>query len=73
MRVDVCAEVKDFYEPRLNIGGLKTEGYKKTDGETDGLYIPVGEGYQPQTIKFIPYYAFANRGESDMRVWMVKF
>ncbi len=73
LRVDVCAEVKDFYEPRLNIGGLKTEGYKKTDGETDGLYIPVGEGYQPQTIKFIPYYAFANRGESDMRVWMVKF
>ena len=26
----------------------------------------------PFTAKFIPYHAFANRGETDMRVWVEK-
>lgn len=73
LRVDVCVEVKEQFEPSLELFALKTEGYKKTDSKAKELYAPVGEGYEPQTIKFIPYYAFANRGESDMRVWMLKF
>ena len=73
LRADVCVEVKDYFEHSLNLQVLKTEGYRKTDSKVKDLYTPVGEGYQPQTIKFIPYYAFANRGESEMRVWLFKF
>ncbi|ANH83691.1 ATP-binding protein [Niabella ginsenosidivorans] len=34
------------------------------------LYRELSSGLQPVTIKLIPYYAWANRGASDMRVWL---
>lgn len=34
------------------------------------LYRPLTDCYTPTRIRLIPYYAFANRGESDMLVWM---
>ncbi len=73
LRADVCVEVKDTFKPSLHLTALKTEGYRKTDKDSAALYTPVGEGYEPQTIQLIPYYAFANRGESEMRVWLYKF
>lgn len=40
----------------------------------DGLYRSAGAvEYKRQEIRFIPYYAFANRGESEMSVWMRKY
>ncbi len=37
------------------------------------LYYSAWENrYEPCTVKFIPYFAFANRGESDMLVWVRK-
>jgi len=33
-----------------------------------GSYMPPKE--RPVTLKFIPYYAWANRGEGEMRVWV---
>ncbi|MBR4661163.1 MAG: glycoside hydrolase family 127 protein, partial [Clostridia bacterium] len=36
------------------------------------LYTPAGESdLQPARIQLIPYFAFANRGPSDMSVWML--
>ena len=36
------------------------------------LYSPAGESdLRPARIKLIPYFAFANRGSSDMAVWML--
>jgi DUF1680 family protein len=41
------------------------------DKETDELYIDATEDDKdPVTLKFIPYFAFANRGETDMLVWI---
>ena len=38
------------------------------------LYHPVDhQAYTPQEIRLIPYYAFANRGESEMAVWLRKY
>lgn len=34
------------------------------------LYKEVNEQTKPVTIKLIPYYAWANRGRSDMTVWL---
>jgi len=34
------------------------------------LYKEVNEQTKPVTIKLIPYYAWANRGRSDMAVWL---
>lgn len=41
------------------------------DNDHDGLYFAADEsGSHAISLKFIPYFAFANRGESDMLVWV---
>ena len=34
------------------------------------LYQPLNNNSRPSTITLIPYYAWANRGQSDMSVWL---
>ncbi len=36
------------------------------------LYAPEPRPTEPAVVRFIPYHAFANRGESDMLVWVLK-
>ena len=36
----------------------------------NSLYREVNTKLQPVSIKMIPYYAWANRGETDMTVWL---
>jgi DUF1680 family protein len=48
---------------------LETDGYRLTD--TKALYLPLSElAQEPVRLKWIPYYTFANRGASDMLVWV---
>lgn len=56
---------KDFLVP-----SLKTTGYQPKD--TDSLYFDATDDYEEIPLRFIPYFAFANRGESDMLVWVLK-
>jgi DUF1680 family protein len=35
-----------------------------------GLYRPMNTQAKPVRIKMIPYYAWANRGKTDMTVWL---
>ena len=39
--------------------------------ESDNLYSFADDEYKPIELKLIPYYAFANRGESEMLVWLL--
>lgn len=39
---------------------------------TDSLYYEAGEDYEPIPLTLIPYYAFANRGETEMQVWFLR-
>lgn len=36
------------------------------------LYAPAQQAETPCTIRFIPYYTFANRGEDSMMVWLLR-
>ncbi len=38
--------------------------------ERDELYYDAQQTYEETQIKLIPYFAYANRGETDMLVWM---
>ncbi len=41
--------------------------------EQDGLYAPYAPvTLQPTTLRLIPYHTFADRGEDDMQVWILK-
>ncbi len=50
---------------------IETAGWQvpEMDPEADTPYQPVSHQLLPRTLQFIPYYTFANRGESDMLVW----
>jgi DUF1680 family protein len=43
---------------------LQNNNWKNT------LYKEMNTTVKPVKIKLIPYYAWANRGETDMTVWM---
>ncbi len=40
--------------------------------ESNELYFEVFDELTEKPLKLIPYFAFANRGESDMIVWITK-
>lgn len=52
--------------PVLEASGVAVPGQK-------ALYAPYkNAAAQPCTLRYIPYYAFANRGADDMQVWVLK-
>ena len=70
LRIDVNAPVTAEYRAFFGVPELTAKGFL---AEADGkeLYVPVGSVREtPKDIKLIPYFGFANRGESDMRVWL---
>ena len=57
------------------LGGIRviTAGGRRESAEwgTEGLYAPAAPRQSvPQTLTFIPYYAWANRGVGEMSVWL---
>ena len=65
-----------FRTVETTIGGsrvvsLETEAYVRNEAQWDGqLYRPATVAKQKKTIRFIPYYAWGNRGKGEMTVWL---
>jgi hypothetical protein len=57
----------DLFEAEVNLSSLRAE---YDPGRLDGLWILQGETRQGQTLVAIPYAWWANRGESQMTVWL---
>ena len=72
---DIFEPVTESEEPALHVPMLTVRGWRKFACGccADSLYAPVQGDYRPAQLHYIPYYAFANRGESDMTVWLTKF
>lgn len=49
---------------------IKAKGWQRRAPESNWLYRPFTGKLVQKELTFIPYYAFANRGETDMRVWI---
>ena len=56
---------KEFLLP-----AIKATGYLPK--ASDALYAPADDELETIPLKLIPYYAFANRGTSEMQVWILK-
>lgn len=55
----------------MGIEGIDMEGFRIEKDENTSLYSREKETVMKETsIHFIPYYAWANRGENEMRVWV---
>ena len=53
---------------KLMLEMLTVMGEKKKQGQ--GLYQVYCPDYEEKKLTFIPYYGFANRGISEMLVWV---
>lgn len=49
---------------------LSVKGFRRLETVKGGLYAPLDEAFESCEIKLIPYASFANRGESDMAVYL---
>ena len=57
-------------EEKFMLPTIKTTGY--INPETKKLYARAKEEYREIPLTLIPYYAFANRGTSEMYVWLLQ-
>lgn len=66
------AQFTERFEADL-LGGvvtLSSPGLKQAGWSDDALYSERAPQYEPVTLKWIPYYAWANRGVGEMCVWV---
>lgn len=70
LKLPLSAEFTAEYSDEFKTDILKTVGYKSSYS-ADSLYAPAYSDTETE-ITLIPYYAFANRGESEMIVWINK-
>ncbi len=69
LRVDISAQcVED--EKEFTVPNIIVSGYK--EAESNNLYFEASETLFPVNLKFIPYFAYENRGDTEMIVWVLK-
>ncbi|MDR1928247.1 MAG: glycoside hydrolase family 127 protein, partial [Oscillospiraceae bacterium] len=56
------------FDAALGVPVISAEGLRLPDSEA--LYAPLSQERQPAVLRFIPYFAFANREEGEMAVWV---
>lgn len=59
----------ESFNEEANMYNLEAEGIHFIDGE---LYSRSAPKQEKTMLRFVPYYSFANRGETDMLVWARK-
>ncbi len=69
LRVDIKGKTQ-IVDGEFLVPDIIAEGFKETENEN--LYFDATDEYVETSLKFIPYYAYANRGETDMLVWVLK-
>lgn len=67
IRLDSSAEFEVCFDGALNTQVLKIYAYRRKSSSE--LYYKLGNDLVKFKATLIPYYAFANRGESEMLVW----
>ena len=69
--IDPDGEFQIKFNPDWNANVLETTGYFRDAAEFgERLYRPAEKSEKTMTLKLIPYFAFANRGETEMVVWL---
>ncbi len=69
VRVKLPLECEIGFDDTLGVQTMTVAGLREYDS-SPMLYRPYSGNTQPLKLKLIPYYAFANRGPSEMSVWL---
>lgn len=68
--LDPAGALTEQYDPRFGAVVIHATGYRQDAEPGMRLYQPSAGPGRKIPLTFIPYYAFANRGESEMLVWV---
>ena len=71
VRVRPTADYTVGFDAALGVGAIETVGLRRRAAEDAPLYAPLQDDAEAVPLKFIPYFAFANRGETEMLVWVL--
>ena len=72
-RINVRGSITEAFAPEYSAPVFTVAGF--VPAPSDALYAPAAperEDLIEKNLKMIPYFAFANRGESDMAVWFLR-
>lgn len=70
---NLCIDLDSKFEVKASpflLPTLHTTAYQQP--ESDELYAVAKDNWIQTPLTLIPYYAFANRGESEMIVWLLE-
>lgn len=70
LTVDTHSAAEEQFDPGFGMPVLKVKGTASALSGQEPLYTDAPAGRKDTVLTFIPYYGFANRGESDMAVWV---
>jgi DUF1680 family protein len=69
LSIDVAFSNTKIYNDFHGFNSIELNGFR--DKISDDLYFDASKSSRtPAKLKFIPYFAFANRGRTDMLVWI---
>jgi len=68
IRISKDFKAEAVYDPRFGAKTITADGFRQD--KTTKAYSPLSDTFDKIKLKFIPYFAFANRGESEMAVFM---
>ena len=72
LRLDTTGDIKATWKEEL-LGGvmlLESEGFREREEGWETLYEEERVQEERAVLRWIPYYAWANRGLGEMRVWV---
>ncbi|MGN1410105.1 MAG: glycoside hydrolase family 127 protein [Eubacteriales bacterium] len=64
------SETAAVYDDFFGVPVLTAKGFRRRNPEDGKLYYPLNECFEETEIRLIPYFGFANRGESNMLVFL---
>ena len=71
LQIDPQGKLTPSYDDNYGVNTISAKGYRTVRPAGEALYYDYDQVQKvPQTLHFIPYFAFANRGESEMIVWV---
>jgi len=68
--IDIAPEPSAVYKEEYMMPVIRAKGWRRPAPDGNWLYRPMTGRLEQTELIFIPYYAMANRGKSDMRVWI---
>ncbi len=69
--LDANTGFKIYFDKYFDACVIEADGYRRDAGRFRNLYQPVDDSCRMKArIKFIPYFAFANRAENEMIIWI---